>query len=71
MEARPDGVFLERFDEAGNEAGDTWHESIGDAKAQARMEYGDAVGAWTETPDSCDDPVAYAIRLARTEADWP
>jgi hypothetical protein len=39
IESRPDGVSLDRFDESGASVGDTWHESIDDAKAQAWAEY--------------------------------
>jgi hypothetical protein len=64
LESRPDGIFLDRFDEAGDEAGDTWHQSIDDAKAQAVAEYGGHLGSWTEVPTNEDDPVAFAFRLA-------
>jgi hypothetical protein len=64
LESRPDGFFLDRFDESGDEAGDTWHESIDDAKAQARAEYGENLGSWTQVPASEHDPVAFALRLA-------
>ena len=68
LESRPDGIFLDRFSGAGEEAGDTWHQSIDDAKAQALSEYRDDLGPWTEVPVSEDDPVAFALRLADTGA---
>jgi hypothetical protein len=64
LETRPDGIFLDRYDQSGDEAGDTWHQSIDDAKEQAAAEYGENLGPWTEVPDSEDDPVAFALRLA-------
>lgn len=67
LERRPDGIFLDRFNDLGDEAGDTWHESIDDAKAQAVAEYGDHVGSWTEVPAN-EDPVAFALRLANIGA---
>jgi hypothetical protein len=57
LENRPDGIFLDRFSESGDEAGDTWHESIDNAKAQALAEYGENLGCWAEVPASEDDPV--------------
>src|SRR5690606_17290127 len=44
---RPDDDFLLfRFTETGEYAGDTWHQSIEEAKAQAEFEYGLAGDAW-------------------------
>jgi hypothetical protein len=68
VENRPDGTFLDRYDESGGEAGDTWHQSIDEAKQQAVAEYGENLGPWTEVPDSEDDPVAFALRLADARA---
>jgi hypothetical protein len=60
---KPDGIFLERFDETGADAGDSWHQSIEEAKEQALEEYGEAIGAWTSVPEDENDPVAFALRL--------
>lgn len=68
VESRADGVFLDRYDEAGEEAGDTWHRSIEEAKAQAQTEYGENLGAWTEVPSAEGDAVAFALRLAGENA---
>jgi hypothetical protein len=68
LESRPDGIFLDRFSESGDEAGDTWHQSIDDAKAQAVAEYGENLGSWTEVPATEDDPIAFALRLGDTGA---
>ena len=35
LERWPDGIFLDRYDEAGDEVGDTWHQSVDDAREQA------------------------------------
>jgi hypothetical protein len=64
IESRPDGIFLDRFDESGASVGDTWHESIDDAKAQALAEYAENLGPWTSVPTSQEDAVVFALRLA-------
>lgn len=60
---KPDGIFLERFDETGADAGDSWHQSVEEAKEQAREEYGESVGVWTPVPDSEEDVFAFGRRL--------
>lgn len=67
VSTRPDGVFLERFDETGADAGDSWHQSIEEAKEQARGEYGESIGVWTPVPDSEEDPVAFGLQLAAVD----
>jgi hypothetical protein len=47
-------------------AGDTWSESVEQAKAQAEFEYGELLGAWEEIPVEVDDALAYAARQARS-----
>jgi hypothetical protein len=64
ISTRSDGIFLERFDEAGADAGDSWHQSIEEAKEQAREEYGESIGVWTPVPESEENPVAFGLRLA-------
>ena len=64
VSTRRDGIFLERFDEAGADAGDSWHQSIEEAKEQAREEYGESIGVWMPVPDSEEDPVAFGLGLA-------
>jgi hypothetical protein len=61
---KPDGIFLERFDETGADAGDSWHRSVEEATEQAREEYGESVGVWTPVPDSEEDVCAFGLRLA-------
>jgi hypothetical protein len=64
LASRQEGVFLERFDAARTEVGDTWHQSVDDAKAQAVTEYGGNLGPWTAVPTGESDPVGFALRLA-------
>lgn len=62
--SKPDGIFLERFDETGTDAGDSWHQSVEEAKEQAREEYGESIGVWVSVPDGEEDPFAFGFRLA-------
>lgn len=39
IEAEDFGFFLLRFDEVGEMVADTWHQTIAEAKSQARSEY--------------------------------
>lgn len=63
----PDGIFLDRFEESGAVAGDTWHKSIAEAKAQAIADYGNTIGPWVPVPAGEDDPFSFAMRA--TDAD--
>jgi len=45
IEQKPDGIFLFSFLPNGF-VGDTWHQSIDEAKAQADYEAGAAIGSW-------------------------
>ncbi len=58
---RPDGVFLERFSEKGSFGGDTWHQTVDEAKQQATAEYGSSVGEWREVPPEVVDPVPFGL----------
>jgi hypothetical protein len=49
-------IFLYRYDEAGAFGGDTWHQTVEDAKHQADFEYGPLQTAWRETPPELQDP---------------
>jgi hypothetical protein len=55
-------LFLFRYDEAGNFAGDTWHRNLEDAKHQVEFEYGPLVTDWEEVPPDVDDAVAFMLR---------
>jgi RHS repeat-associated protein len=61
---KSDGIFLEHFEETGADAGDSWHQSIEEAKEQAREEYGgENVGVWTPVPESEEDVFTFGLRL--------
>ena len=59
-----DGVSLDRFTEAGKEAGDTWHFTIADAKEQAEDEYSGMLSDWASVPDSVSDGELLTFALA-------
>jgi hypothetical protein len=59
IECKADGIFLVRFGAAGEVAGDTWHESLEDAKGQATSEYGRDI-EWVRVPADVEDVVAFA-----------
>jgi len=61
VEATDEGVFLERYAESGEFAGDTWHKSIPEAVAQAEFEYGAGVGPWSAVPPAVEDVLAFAL----------
>jgi hypothetical protein len=61
------GWFLFRYTLAGRFAGDTWHESLEHAKAQASDEYGSSLGEWIEVPGDMN-PIDFA-RQQLTAAD--
>jgi hypothetical protein len=58
------GAMLFRYTARGEFAGDTWHETVADAKAQAVYEYRDALGRWSEVPADVTDAHSYAVRHA-------
>jgi len=62
---KKDGIFLERFSGEGEFAGDTWHQSVLEAKQQAEAEYGDRVGTWTPVPVDVEDVVAFGLEKLR------
>ena len=52
-----DGAFfLNRFDADGSFLTDTWHETLEDAKGQARFEYCIAENDWTATDSEFENP---------------
>jgi hypothetical protein len=65
IETREDGVFLDRLTESGEFGGDSWHQSVAEAKRQATFEYGDALGEWVEIPAEELDAEDYAVRAIR------
>ena len=52
---KPDGVFLYRFAEDGQEVGDTWHRNVGEAKEQAQYEFGNLLTDWIPVPREVKD----------------
>lgn len=60
MEMNKDGVFLIRYSESGEFAGDTWTPTRELALTVAAEEYGLAQDDWVEVPDSIVDPIAFA-----------
>lgn len=63
IEETPEGFFLYRYDREGEFGGDTWHQSLEEAKEQAGFEYGDLVEEWQEVPEGID-AVEHGIGLA-------
>jgi hypothetical protein len=64
---RPDGVFLDRYDENGRPAGDTWHMSVQDAQDQAEEEYEGMLTEWREVPPTIDDDALLRFALSSLE----
>lgn len=57
-------AMLTRYDVRGKFCGNTWHATEGDAESQARVEFGDALGAWTTIPEGAE-PVEHLLRERR------
>jgi len=57
-----DGIFLVRYAPDGEFAGDTWHQTIDEAKRQATFEYGELVGPWTAIPSDVQDIASFMNR---------
>jgi hypothetical protein len=64
VEERSDGVFLLRFTKTGECVGDTWHQTIDDAKAQAAFEFDGLLYPWEAVPPEVADAVKFGLRLA-------
>jgi hypothetical protein len=64
-----DGPMLYRYTAGGEFAGDTWHGTIEDARAQAAWEYGDALGEWQDVPEGVSDAEAYVREAAANRAE--
>ena len=65
MEMKDEGVFLIRFSEAREFAGDTWTPTRELALEVAADEYGLIESDWIDVPDSATDPLTYAAGLDR------
>ena len=66
IEEHPDGIYLDRYTFNGLMVGDTWHQSIKDAKHQAAFEYEDSLGEWLEVPENVEDPIKYVLEQINT-----
>ena len=68
------GVMLFRYTAHGELAGDTWHQTVADARDLAAHEYGPALGEWVEVPGEASDAHAFAVQYARdrlnSRGDW-
>ena len=64
VEPNADGIFLLRFSSSGEFGGDSWHETVDDAKHQASFEYGNDL-AWqlSDRASSADELVAELLGL--------
>lgn len=68
IEFRLDGIFLIRYSDDRGFAGDTWHQSLEDARNQAAEEYGHQLGDWTVLPANTENPVEFAsCRIAERQ----
>ena len=68
------GAMLFRYTVHGEFGGDTWHESVDDAREHAIYDYSDALGDWVDVPVDVEDAHAYAIQYAaerlNSRGDW-
>jgi hypothetical protein len=69
IHSEDDGVFLDRYTSSGAPAGDTWHQSVEQAKRQAEDEYGALLSAWVPVPSDVKDEelMVFAETHAATE----
>ena len=68
IEEKDDGFYLYEFREDGF-VGDTWHQTVEDAKAQATYRFGTGISAWKEVPLEFADPVAFGRTLFKAPSD--
>jgi len=59
IEQTPEGFFLYTFPKDGF-AGDTWHQTLDDAKHQASYEFGGGLEPWVAIPADISDLRAFA-----------
>jgi hypothetical protein len=62
IEEESEGFLLLRYSERGQYAGDTWHDELEAAKAQAEFEYPNSIGEWLTVPAEITDCVAFALQ---------
>jgi len=56
IEPDPSGFFLIRYLRNGDFAGDTWHQTLEEAKHQAEFEFGTSDADWVTVPEDQDNP---------------
>ncbi|MDE1152779.1 MAG: hypothetical protein PW788_09605 [Micavibrio sp.] len=61
IEENEDGFFLYRFDDKGNCVGDTWHQSLNEAKEQADYEFEQTLKNWQDVPPDIQDASTFAL----------
>lgn len=49
------GVFLDRLSSEGESVGDTWHQTVEEAKEQAAEEFGELHSPWRVVPEGVPD----------------
>jgi hypothetical protein len=63
IEETKEGFYLIRYTRSGEFGGDTWHQSLEDAKDQATYEFRDSLTEWREVPLDVEDLVSYVSGL--------
>jgi hypothetical protein len=64
LEGDAGGCMIYRYRIDREFCGDSWYQSVDDAKSQVMSEYGNALGDWLPVPVSESNGVKYAIRFA-------
>jgi hypothetical protein len=65
IEESEEGTFLYRYDVDGRFVGDTWHETVDEAKDQAEHEYHLNILAWADLPSGITDAVKHALTKSK------
>lgn len=65
LEASESDAMLFRYDALGNFGGDTWHESVDDAREAAEREYDGLISDWSPVPEGIA-----AATFAMDQIDW-
>jgi hypothetical protein len=55
--------FLFRYTRSKEFSGDTWHQSLQEAREQAVNELGASLLSWRELPSGVEDPISHGARL--------
>jgi hypothetical protein len=55
--------FLLRYTRFKEFGGDTWHQSLQEAKEQATYEFGSSLLGWRELPPGIEDPIGYGAQF--------